>query len=347
MLRPSKILLVGDFPSDKEISSGTVFTSSAGELLTQILFMAGLTRADVAMTNVFTDRPDQGNLDARGITLKAFRSSIDKTLPPEVSIPIHGTKLVARPEYSVPALLRLQQEILSVNPNVIVALGNIALNALTGLVGIGKARGSLYISSLVFGKKVIPTYHPSALFKQFDNLPIAVLDIRKAILESSSAETKLIERNLYVAQTPEDLEFVRKALIPADYLTFDIETKARQITCIGFCAEPTNIFVIPFWTKQSPDYSYWPPETEILAYKVVRDILQAGSIKIAQNGIYDIQYLASYGIKVNNYLHDTMILHHAMFPSLPKGLDFLGSLYANERAWKKLRPRKGEQKKEE
>jgi len=32
-----------------------------------------------------------------------------------------------------------------------------------------------------------------------------------------------------------------------------------------------------------------------------------------------------------------MLLHHALYPELPKGLGFLGSIYTNEASWKLMR----------
>jgi hypothetical protein len=34
-----------------------------------------------------------------------------------------------------------------------------------------------------------------------------------------------------------------------------------------------------------------------------------------------------------------MLLHHALQPESPKGLDFLGSVYTEEASWKLMRPR--------
>lgn len=56
--------------------------------------------------------------------------------------------------------------------------------------------------------------------------------------------------------------------------------------------------------------------------------------KLFQNGAYDVQVLAHWGIRVEGEYEDTMILHHALEPELPKALDYLGSIYTNEVAWK-------------
>jgi hypothetical protein len=44
---------------------------------------------------------------------------------------------------------------------------------------------------------------------------------------------------------------------------------------------------------------------------------------------------------------DTMLLHHAMYPELPKSLGFLGSIYTNESAWKLMRQDSEELKRDE
>ena len=41
-----------------------------------------------------------------------------------------------------------------------------------------------------------------------------------------------------------------------------------------------------------------------------------------------------------------MLKHYALYPELEKGLAFMVSIHCNERAWKTLRPRGGEDKDE-
>lgn len=69
-------------------------------------------------------------------------------------------------------------------------------------------------------------------------------------------------------------------------------------------------------------------------------------VLVFQNGSgFDIQWLYEvFGIKTRGYHHDTCILHHSIFPELPKGLAFMASLYADYGGeWKALnRPEKAE-----
>jgi hypothetical protein len=51
--------------------------------------------------------------------------------------------------------------------------------------------------------------------------------------------------------------------------------------------------------------------------------------------LFDMHRLwRGYGIPVAHADHDTMLLHHALQPESPKGLDYLGSVYTSESAWK-------------
>ena len=104
---------------------------------------------------------------------------------------------------------------------------------------------------------------------------------------------------------------------------------------------PLNALVIPFVDSRKPQGNYWPTLAEELeAWKFVAKVLASAKPKVGQNGKYDIEYLwAKYGIPVNNYADDTMLLHHSLLPESPKGLAFLGSVYTDEAAWKLNRPK--------
>ena len=58
--------------------------------------------------------------------------------------------------------------------------------------------------------------------------------------------------------------------------------------------------------------------------------------------MYDLQYLLRLGLRVNAASHDSMLLHHSIFPEMNKGLGFLGSIYSFEPAWKLMRKHRGD-----
>lgn len=67
---------------------------------------------------------------------------------------------------------------------------------------------------------------------------------------------------------------------------------------------------------------------------------------IFQNGGYDVQWLYEVlGCKVYGWTDDTRLLHHAIYPELQKGLEFMTSLYCDTLSNHKLLSR-GEKKEE-
>jgi hypothetical protein len=59
---------------------------------------------------------------------------------------------------------------------------------------------------------------------------------------------------------------------------------------------------------------------------------------IFQNGSYDVQWIwEKWRIKVRGYAHDTRLLHHAVWPELPKDLATMAALHTDMPQWKPLR----------
>ena len=75
--------------------------------------------------------------------------------------------------------------------------------------------------------------------------------------------------------------------------------------------------------------NYWTTEQETTIWIMTAEILGDPNIKIiAQNGIFDLMYLLrTLNIKSDNFYFDTMLAQHLVYTELPKGLDFLTSVY--------------------
>lgn len=239
----------------------------------------------------------------------------------------------------IPYLEALADEILSVDPNLIVALGNTPLWALAGLTGISRIRGTTRLSThTAIGYKLLPTYHPAAVLRQWELRPTTVMDLAKAGREAEFPEVRRPKREIWIEPTLEDLEkFYEQHIRRTRFISVDIETSGNQITCIGFAADASIAIVLPFFDGRRKNKSFWPTNRdEQAAWKICRDVLGDASIgKVFQNGLYDIAFLwRSVGIPVMGAVHDTMLLHHALQPESLKGLGFLGSTYTDEGAWK-------------
>jgi len=238
-------------------------------------------------------------------------------------------------------LKRLERELFEVNPNIIIALGNTAMWALLGRTMISKLRGVVqYSTHTITDFKILPTYHPAAIFRQWSLRPITILDLMKAKRESEYPDIRRPSRSIWINPTLEDIrEFDILYIQNAERLAVDIETAGSTITCIGFAPKSDLSIVIPFAPPGGTGGTYW---TDTFTYKqvylIVRSILSRPTPKIFQNGLYDIAFLRrAYGIRVRGAEHDTMLLHHALQPESLKGLGFLGSVYTDEGAWKQLK----------
>ena len=242
-----------------------------------------------------------------------------------------------------PELDRLADEILRSDPNLIIALGNTALWALGGRTGVGKLRGTTLLSThCVTGYKLLPTYHPAAVLREWSHRPTVVADLMKAKREATFPEVRRPACEIWIEPTLEDIDvFIRDFVqTRCDLLSVDIETSGSRITCIGFAPSAANAIVIPFDDERAAGRSYWPTrEAEAAAWAAVRRVLEDTSIpKLFQNGLYDIAFLwRAYGIGVRGAREDTMLLSHSLQPESLKGLGYLGSIYTDHGPWKSER----------
>ncbi len=238
-----------------------------------------------------------------------------------------------------PELDRLGNELLEHNPNLVLCLGNSALWALAGRTGVTKLRGTTCVSThCVDGFKLLPTYHPAAILRQWDLRAVAVIDLMKAKREAEYPEIRRPHREIWIEPSLEDIErFINDHIQGCELLSVDIETSGNRVTCIGFAPSRGLALVIPFDDSRRKGRNYWPTQSDELAcWELVKSILGNALIpKLMQNGLYDITFLwRAYGIKTLGAKEDTMLAHHALQPESLKGLGFLGSIYSDEAAWK-------------
>ena len=364
--RNARILLVGEAWGEGESQLRKPFVGESGKELFRILGEAmpeiapelhaeicGLHRyglawvrqreqwleaASIAMTNVLALRPPANKLEQ----LCGSKTEVGGK---DYELPAIARAKYLRPEY-LPEVDRLYSEINTVAPNLIVALGNTACWAVLQATNIGSIRGSVAMAcpakSWNLGRpvKVLPTYHPAGVMRQWSWRPIVVADLMKALRESTSPELKRPERTVIVNPTLDEIRTWTEQTLanPPPVLSVDIETGASQIKCIGFARSRSESIVIPFVDLEHADGSYWPsPADELQAWSYVRRLLEHQVPKLGQNFVYDLQYLTRYGIIPANCIEDTMLIHHALFPEMQKGLGFLGSIYTNEASWKLMR----------
>ncbi len=349
--RDARIAFVGEAFGEQEDLTGLPFIGASGQELTRLLCEAGLERSEVFLTNVLALRPFveiPGEPPAPPVKLKtndfAAMCCGREALPDGYSQRPLRPGAFLKPEF-LPELDRLREELHQVQPNLVVALGGTALWALAGSSAIGTLRGTIMPAQLYYGAraplKVLPTYHPSYLFKQWSHRPVVLADLMKAKHEAQFPEIRRPQRLIRVNPTLADLELwdTEISCIPPERLAVDIETARGQITMIGFARSRSDAIVVPFVRPDGA--SYWPTlDDELCARDYCSRWLRSRTPKVFQNGLYDIQWLMDEGFTLRACAEDTMLLHHSLYPEMNKGLGFLGSLYSSEPAWKLMRTHK-------
>ena len=310
------IMIVGEAPGSEEEKRMEPFVGSSGQELTKMLHEAGIARTECFITNVCKTRPP-------GNEIKKYYSKFTNTTR------IPGPELTQGIE-------ELREEIRRVNPKLIIALGDTPLWALTGERGITKWRGSLLEAE---GCPVLPTYHPAAILRMWSWRFIAVHDLRRAkrYLDTGFPKPEYmftIRPSFGTAmEILKNLE-VKLNAMPM-HLSVDIETRDKHIACIGIGWSKTEAICIPFMCVENVE-GYWTLEEETAIVSMLFKVLTHPNIRVSgQNFIYDLQYLARrWGLTTDLWI-DTMIAHAVCFPSMPKGLDFLSSMYCEyHKYWK-------------
>lgn len=333
----NKIMIVGECLSEKDLRTGKPFTDGNGYVLDGILKNAGIRRGDCYTTCVFYENASRG-------VENAFTGPKTVAVP---DYPAFARGKYIRKEYGH-HLDRLWGEVERIQPNIIIAFGNAALWALTGQIGIKKFRGTP-VPSTRGGFKVLPTWAPVSVIRQWPIRPIAVADCVKAKRESEFRDIRRPKRIIYLEPDLTDLTwFYDEHISRAADLSVDIETKASTITEIGFATDAGHALVVPFYSRLRPGMNYWPDlASERTAWQWVAKVLH-NHPSFGQNFQYDMKYLwQTVGIPCTRFCDDTMVLHHTLQPEMEKGLGFLGSVYTDEPTWKFMRTAHDTLKKED
>lgn len=308
----AKILLVGEAPGAEEHATGLPFVGNAGKTLNQLLPAAGLSRAEVLITNVAREQPPGNKID--------FFFEDSKCTKPK---PILSKWIQL-----------LKEEIQELKPNIVVALGRTACWALTGNGSIKAARGYIWPSTLVPGAKVLPTWHPQACDYQYELRWPAIMDLRKAVRNSETPDFPKDDRILKAS--PSKREFI-------DYLKYlyyehegpislDVENTVKaHIDIVGFADSDKHGMSFAFITNKEPRLSC---QDELEVWRWIDKVVSTKET-ILQNGSHDVGSLMHHnGIFTAKLKHDIMIMAHILWPELPRSLGFLASICLNVPAWK-------------
>lgn len=318
---PNGIMLVGEFPGADDMLDHRLFSGAPGKALDYLLQFAGISREQCYITVVFPTRPPQGS--------PQHFFTRDKNENPKHS------KLGYLHNHYTHHLQRLDEEIEKAAPKIIIALGSLALWALTGEDRISDYRGTVQD----YGQaKLIPTHSPHNVHVDWSLRPTVASDFTKARTELTSPTRSRPARVVNIVESPADMAECLQVIRMSGFCAFDVETARQQITCISLAPDPSMSFVIPFWNFDRPGYHQFSEQDEIEIWWYLHKLLTDPAIsKLAHNATYDLSYCREHGILTQGRVDDTMLMSHAYQIELPKSLGYLGSIYCNESAWKLMR----------
>lgn len=310
----AKIMIVGEAPGEEEDRVGEPFKGYAGQTLDNLLSQAGIARYLCLLTNVARERPPANRISYY---------FLDKNCT------------IPKPRM-LEWIAKLKEEIELYQPNIIIALGSIALWALTGEKKISEYRGYILPCSLVPGKKVLATYHPQAVNYDWKLYSQVVLNLRKALRHSSFPEIPKsnqilrpgVSADVFIAYMEECI-----AHSEWDKLSIDVETvqPGTHIEELGLSHDP-NFGISVFLLKgrnpaltENEELKLWQTFAQLVACKKV----------VMQNALYDIGVIwYNQHILITTLWHDTLIGAHICWPEFPRDLGFLGAICLDVAPWK-------------
>jgi len=307
----AKIMIVADYPTQEEFLTSSPFTNFT---FNQIISQSGINRFTCLMTYIIKVYPLKNNP-------MSYYSSGKFAYPfPELKAWIEDVK----------------REILLYKPNIVIAMGKIALHSLCGKTNLDEFRGYV-ISGLIPGLKIIPTYSIHNINISWDLLHIAIMDFRKALFNSASPEPFKDERIIEDNPTAERfISYCNEIIFNPEInkVALDIENiqPGTHITRIGLSHHINFGISFNFCEGGRP---VLPPRDELRVWEAINRLVNH-KLLIMQNSPHDMGTLwLNNRILCKKIYMDTLIAAHVCFPEFPRSLLFLSSICLNVAPWKK------------
>jgi len=314
----ARLVFVGEAPGTEEERTGKPFVGASGELLTSLMHNSGLTRDSVYITNVVKERPPGNNIEH---FIKFERGKVTKT-----------QKYI---EYEQ----MLYDELDKTQANVYVAVGAVAMYALTRMDKITKRRGSILKGHLFSREgavtrdiKVIPIIHPARALRNYLFTHFIRFDLRRVAEECTFSDIRLPARHLHIEPSFIDVMAYLSSCNELPEIGFDIEVMNEEISCLSIARSPYDCMSIPFvWEGRD----YFTIDQEAMIWRELTEIIENPDIiKTGHHITFDATFVfMKYGIIFRN-MKCTMVQSSICYPDFPKGLDFVTSICTKEPYYK-------------
>ena len=301
--KDAKILFVSDFLRSKEVESGSVLAGERRDILVNALNSAGVLASDYAFTTIHETA-------AKGNKVTGF----DR-------------------DERIASQRRCKELINESKANVIVPLGDYALNFITGLSSAQKQHLSILPVKAEFGaRKAIPLLHPETVQRSYEDVAYIRFGAMRLKEEMSATTLNIPERKFLLSLDlvfDEQVAYLESIIKNASEVSTDVETGNGYVNTVGFGISAAEAIAI-----ESSHSGKTPAEFHKL-WDLFLQIWSSNSIgKIAQNGLFEATWASMYGIEFNCLSFDTMWAMKFLHPTLERGLDNVGRIYTRYPYWK-------------
>ncbi len=260
-----RLLVITGWPNTDEMNRGRMNEGKVKRKLMQMFKRAGVPVEQVAFASLLCWRPRGDDREPSEKEIEECRAHLAKYIE-------------------------------DLNPNVILSMGVPAVIGCHEEVALYTHRGDLY-KSKVFGRKLIPTYAPGLVLRDWSKQEAIEHDIRRAWKQAQTTEWPMgLGDDYFVCTTPVQVEAALDYLREANIVSWDIETEGfdlfeqDEVLCFQISSKNGEGFVFPLrgaWARHEEDtYADWQFE-----YGVWRDVKDGDSTKQA---LVDMQSLVKH-----------------------------------------------------
>jgi DNA polymerase-1 len=293
----ARLMFIGEAPGGLEEKTGIPFVGETGEFLRNSLSSIGIDHTKVYITNTCMCRPENNKTPT----------------PKQASNCADG---------------HIWEEIQALQPELVILVGNVAIQYCLDISGPSKYRG---VISKRNGTHFLGIYHPSYIKRNGYNQKIKRIwyndlnKISRFLSQKTEKQYILIEREA-------ELDNIVNFLNSQKVLAFDIETTPFEEK-ENMYLQDLEILTIAFsWAKdKAVCIPLNHPENKMNRAKceeAVRNILLSNSKKIIHNVMFEDKFLKkNLGIETKNIYADTMLMQYVINPEEKRGLKYLSWKY--------------------
>lgn len=301
----ASIAIVGEAPGPREKDMKLPLVGGSGKLVWDVLNKLGLRRQNTYLTNIVKKQLVDDYKTGKKEGLSKNEMSHWKAL--------------------------LDWE-LSQLPNLryVLVLGSMPLEALVGVEGIDKWRGSVVGDGV---RTYVVAHNPGLMMRKPGLEPIFRLDCQKLDMVMRGQWREHNITHLYDPTPRDAMQWCDKMIQEDAPVSFDIEVVGGETACVGFANEAHAGMCINF---RGRDHNRWSVREEAQVRKSIQRVLRHSRVRlVAQNGGFDCGWLwYKDRIKAKPLWLDTLLAHHTLHPTWPHNLGFLTAQYTTHPFYK-------------